>query len=1023
MSKPPPPPSPAFLLFLVYLPLTVISQSSDELAILLAVKRQWSNPEALRSWTATSSSPCGWPEVGCSDAGAVAELHLSNMNITSETPSIICGLKSLSTLNLSWNFIPGQFPTALYNCSNLHVLDLSQNCLSGPVPTDIDRLSSSLQYIDIGGNNFSGDIPPAIGRLSNLQTLYLYMNEFEGAFLAEIGELSNLEFLSMAFNSFAPAAIPEEFGKLQKLKFLWMKECNLVGKIPANFSGLAALEHLDLSGNTLTGPIPSGLFSLKNLSYVYLFHNNLSGEIPSSIAALNLVEIDISMNNLTGPIPEDFGNLRDLTVLSLYMNRLSGEIPASIGSLPSLVSFKVFTNNLTGVLPPEFGQHSPLEGFEVANNRFSGELPKNLCSNGALIGVVAFSNNLSGEIPASLGSCETLRTIQLYDNNFTGKVPPGVWTIPNIKSLMISGNSFSGSLPAKIAWNLSRIEISNNRFSGQIPAGVSSWSNLMVFEASNNLLSGSIPGELTWLSHLTTLSLDGNQLSGEFPTTIVSWRSLTSLNVSRNKISGPIPAAVGSLPDLLSLDMSNNQLSGEIPAELGNLSLTTLNLSSNKLSGRIPNQYDNLAYETSFLNNPGLCAGNPALNLRNCSIRGPNSSHLSSKYLALVLALALAVLFAIAISTLVIVRDYRRRKIRQDLATWKLTSFHRLDFTEANILSNLTDCNLIGCGGSGKVYKISIGDSGEFVAVKRIWNGRKLDSKHGKEFLAEVEILGTIRHSNIVKLLCCISSDDSKLLVYEYKENESLDRWLHQSKRKLIGFGSIPMGRGSLDWATRLKVAIGAAQGLCYIHCDCSPPIIHRDIKSSNILLDSKFNAAIADFGLAKTLAGHGDAHTMSAVAGSFGYFAPEYAYSTRVNEKIDVYSFGVVLLELVTGKEANCADGNTSLAEWAWQHFTQGKPIVEAIDEEVRHECYLESMTTMFKLGLVCTNSSPSTRPSMKEVVHILQRCNPSVAAGKNKVGPEFDATPLLGSSTYLSSYRNSRKLSGTDGYIAYSV
>ncbi|OWM86592.1 hypothetical protein CDL15_Pgr015627 [Punica granatum] len=977
------------LLTLLSVPFIVISQnpSSDELTILLNIKQLWGDPPSLVSWTNTSSSPCGWPGVNCTATGAVSELHLSDKNITTEIPPIICGLKSLTTLVLSWNYIPGQFPSSLYNCTNLQVLDLSMNYFVGPIPSDIDRLSS-LQYIDLGGNNFSGDIPPAIGKLSNLQTLYLYQNEFNGTFPREIGDLSNLEVLGMAYNTkFVPAMIPGEFGNLRRLTFLWMTECNLIGEIPERMTNLSALEHLDLSRNMLTGPIAEGLFSLKNLSRLYLFHNKLSGQMPSSVSALNLVEIDLAMNNLTGPIPEDLGKLQSLTVLKLYSNNLSGEIPASIGKIPSLLIFRVFTNSLSGILPPDLGLHSALEAFEVSNNQFSGQLPQNLCANGVLTGVVANSNNLTGEIPESLGNCRTLRTLQLYNNNFTGIVPSGIWTLFNLSSLMISGNSFSGSLPTRTAWNLSRIEINNNRFSGQIPAEISSWSS-------------------------------------ELPPNIISWRSLTSLNVSRNKISGPIPAAVGSLPDLLNLDLSSNQLSGEIPLELGNLELTTLNLSSNKLSGKIPNEFNNLAYETSFLNNPNLCANNPVLNLHSCSVRSRDSDQLSPKYLILVLALALAVFFVTLLSSLLIIRDYRRRKIRRDLSTWKLTSFHRLDFTEANILSSLRDDNLIGYGGSGKVYRISIGRSGDYVAVKRIWNGRKLDARHEKEFLAEVEILGTIRHSNIVKLLCCISSDDSKLLVYEYKENESLDRWLHQRKRKLNS-GASSAFQAFLDWPTRLQIAIGAAQGLCYMHHDCSPPIIHRDVKSSNILLDSEFNSSIADFGLAKTLVRQGEAYTMSAVAGSFGYFAPEYAYTTKVNEKIDVYSFGVVLLELVTGKEPNNGDENMSLAEGAWRHFAEGKPIEEALDKEIKKQCHSEDMTTVFKLGLICTSNSPSTRPSMKEVLHILRKCSASETWERKTVGREFDVTPLLGNATYLSSYRKSKKLPIEDGSgsLAYSV
>uniref|UniRef100_A0A5B6YGN3 Putative receptor-like protein kinase HSL1 n=1 Tax=Davidia involucrata TaxID=16924 RepID=A0A5B6YGN3_DAVIN len=1000
--------------FLTLIPFQVNSQSPNtDRTILLNLKQQWGNPPLIQSWN-SSSSPCDWPEIICT-TGTVTGIILQDKNITEKIPPSLCDLANLTVLVLALNSIPGEFPTVLYNCSKLQYLDLSQNNFVGPIPADIDRIST-LWYIDLGANNFSGDIPPAFGRLLELKTLRLNSNLFNGTFPAEIGNLSNLENLFMAYNPFVPTAIPPEFGKLKKLTFMWMRETNIIGNIPESFSNLSSLGHLDLSRNSLQGTIPRGLFSLKNLSYVYLYKNRLSGEIPSSIQSFNLTEIDLSMNNLTGSIPEDFGKLQRLQILSLFSNQLSGQIPPSISLIPTLRIFKLFSNNLSGVLPPELGLHSKLEGFEVSDNQFTGKLPENLCAGGTLLGVVAFSNNLTGDVPKSLGSCDTLLTVQLFSNNFSGEIPSGLWTSLNLFSLMLSDNSFSGELPSKVAWNLSRLEISNNKFSGQIPAGISSWVRLVVFKASNNLFSGEIPSELTELPQVTTLLLDGNQFTGQFPSEIVSWKWLNTLNLARNKLYGQIPAMIGSLPNLLVIDLSDNQFSGPIPPELGHLKLTSLNLSSNQLTGKIPDEFANLAYETSFLNNSKLCATHPISNLPSCYAKSRNSGEVSPRLLAMILVSAVLVLLITVVFTLFVVRDYRRKKARRHLATWKLTSFQRLDFTKANILSSLTENNLIGSGGSGKVYRISVNYSGEYVAVKRIWSNSKLDPKLETQFLAEIEILSTIRHSNIVKLLCCISSDNSKLLVYEYMENHSLDRWLHGKKRRALSLTS-SVHSIVLDWPRRLQIAIGAAQGLCYMHHDCSPPIIHRDVKSSNILLDSEFKARIADFGLAKILVKSGEPNTMSAVAGSFGYIAPEYAYTTKVNEKIDVYSFGVVLLELATGREANDGDEHTSLAEWAWRCHGEEISIVDMLDEEMKESCYLEEMTSVFKLGLICTSASPSSRPSMKDVLQILRRYSCLEGYGGKKVGSEYDVAPLLGSGKYLSSYKCGTKKESEEG------
>ncbi|KAK2991810.1 hypothetical protein RJ640_006370 [Escallonia rubra] len=985
--------------------------STTERTTLLNLKHQWGDPASLQAWN-SASSPCDWPEILCDTSNTtVTGLLLRSKIFSQSIPSSICDLKNLSVIVLAYNNISGPFPAALYNCLKLEYLDLSQNAFIGLIPADIYSIST-LTYLDLDANNFTGDIPPEIGLLSGLQALYLHSNLFNGTFPAEIGNLSNLEVLTLAYNGFAPMKIPPEFGKLKRLKFLWLREANLIGEIPDTLGNLSGLQKLDMCLNNLNGNIPPGLFLLKNLSSILLYNNRLSGPIPSLIESLNLTQIDLSANNLTGAIPESFGSLQQLELLNLFRNELTGGIPSSISLIPTLKIFRVFFNNLSGELPPEFGLHSRLEGFEVSNNQLTGKLPGNLCAGGSLSGVVAFSNNLTGEIPKSLGNCASLRTVQLYNNNFSGEVPSGMWTSFNLSSLMLSNNLFSGNLPSNLAWNMSRLEISNNRFSGGIPAGVSSWTSLVVFKASNNLFSGKIPVELSGLSQVITLVLDGNSFSGEFPSQILSWKSLTALNLARNDLSGSIPPVIGSLPDLLDLDLSENQFSGQIPLELGHLPLTSLNLSSNQLSGKIPSEFDNMAYENSFLNNPNLCATNLLSSVRSCVAKNSNSDKLSSKTLAVILVLAIAVFLVTVVLTLFVVRDYRKKKHRRDIETWKLTSFQRLDFTEVNILSSLIENNMIGSGGSGKVYQIAIGRTGEYVAVKRIWSNRKLEHSLEREFLAEVQILGTIRHSNIVKLLCCISSENSKLLVYEYMENQSFDKWLHGKKRTAPYMSNL-VHHVAMDWPRRLQIAVGAAQGLCYMHHDCTPPIIHRDVKSSNILLDSEFNARIADFGLAKILAKRGEPDTMSSVAGSFGYMAPEYAYTTKVNEKIDVYSFGVVLLELVTGREPSDGAEHTSLAEWAWKHYGEGKSVGDLLDKEIEEPCYVDEMTKVLKLGLICTSTLPSSRPSMKEVLQILRRCNPLEGHKDKKVGAEYDAAPLLGNDKYLSSYKRSEKVS----------
>ncbi|CAO2816766.1 unnamed protein product [Amaranthus hypochondriacus] len=999
------------LLFSI-LPFLVTSQSpSSELEILLKVKQQWRNQPPMDSWSSTISH-CNWPGINCTDGQSVTGISLHSQNIMGEIPPSICDLKNLTFLDLGNNSIPGKFPTFLYNCTKLQSLDLSNNYFVGELPNDINKLSSNLQNLSISVNNFTGDIPISLGHLTGLISLHMDSNKF-GTFPAELGNLENLEELVLAYNSFSSMSLPKELGKLKKLKLFWMTSCNLIGEIPKDFANLTSLEHLDLSINKLVGEIPSGLFLIESLTYLYLYRNRLSGSLPASIKSLNLMEFDVSANYLTGPISEDFGKMSNLEIFYLFQNQFNGTIPHSLGKLPSLLKLRVFENRFTGTIPPEMGLHSNLIEIDVSNNGLTGPLPEHLCSGGTIIGVVAFNNYLNGSIPNGLGQCNSLIAVHLYNNSMTGDVPDGLWTSQHMMQLLLHNNHFSGKLPENVAVNLSLIDISNNKFSGKIPRSVSTgWRNLLEFKASNNLIMDSVPLELTSLHILNTLLLDGNQLTGELPSKIVSWVRLNTLNLSHNQLSGSIPSVLGSLPGLNYLDLSDNHFSGQIPFELGQLQFSSLNLSSNHLTGRIPYRLDSDAYNSSYLNT-NLCSSTGLLALPKCSIHNPN---FSSKYLALIIVLSILVILAIGYFVVFVRSEIRKRMDKENEETWKLTSFHNLDFTEEKICNSLKENNVIGYGGSGKVYKIPINQRGDVVAVKRIGNEKKTDEKSEKEFNAEVQILGTIRHSNIVKLLCCISSEKSRLLVYEYMENQSLDKWIHSNKTRPVSLINGVVHDVVLDWPARLKIAIDAAQGLSYMHNGCSFPIIHRDVKSSNILLDSEFNAKIADFGLARILTKQEGLYT--AVAGSFGYMAPEYCSTPKVNEKIDIYSFGVVLLELVTGKEPHIGDEFSSLADWALSYYNKGLPIEDALDQELRQPCYLDEMILVFQIGLMCTSKLPDHRPPMTEVLRLLQQKRSSDNFGRVKEMKDREFSPLLGDEVYISSCKSSKRTVDEEAY-----
>ncbi|CAN6576413.1 unnamed protein product [Malus baccata var. baccata] len=865
-----------------------------------------------------------------------------------------------------------------------------------------------VMILDLEAQELVGSLPHSIGNLTYLTGINLRHNHFRGEILQEMGRLRSLQYLNMSYNSF-------------------------VGKIPTNISYCTQLMMLDVSSNMIIGSIPDQLSSLLNLTHLWVYGNNLTGTIPSWIgnfSSLNTLYLDT--NNFQGSIPNEFGHLTSLGKFVLGLNNLSGIVPSSIYNISSLYVFDVTQNQLHGELPPNVGITLPnLEQFYISLNKFTGAFPLSLANASRLQSLDFSLNGLTGTLPAeSLGSLQSLVWLNV-DRNKLGSGKTGdlnflsfLANCTSLEMLGLHGNRFGGELPGSIAnlsTHLKYLTLGKNLIHGSIPNGIGNLENLILLILEYNELDGSFPEGIGKLRKLEAVYLGSNRFSGPIPSLVVGdLVNLAELDVSRNKLSGEIPVALGSCTSLLRLylegnefegripqslkalrgmeeiDMSRNNLSGQIPEFLGNfMFLMYLNLSHNDFEGELPKEgiFSN-ASGISILGNDRVCGGIPQLLLPACSNKKPHSSHgLLKEVIPITCALALV----IVVSCFIVARSRRKLVTLPSHKDWKLgVSYSEL----VESTNGFSMANLIGMGSFGSVYKGIIPIDGTVVAVK-VLNLQQEGAFNS--FIRECNALRSIRHRNLLKIITVCSSidnqgDDFKSLVFEYMENGSLDAWLHP-----IDDENSEMKR--LNLVQRLNIAIDVASALDYLHHHCDTPIVHCDLKPSNVLLDEDMVAHVGDFGLARFLLEASDdpshSQTMSTgLKGSIGYIPPENGMGGQVSTLGDVYRFGILLLEMFTGKRPTDDMFKDGLSIHQFIASSMHDHVLEIIDpsllnvgEDDDDRCgnetkerpftrYLEQspvqgrrleecLVSVMQLGLACSAITPGERMLMNVVVN----------------------------------------------------
>ncbi|CAL8165545.1 unnamed protein product [Prunus armeniaca] len=707
-----------------------------------------------------------------------------------------------------------------------------------------------------------------------------------GSLSPHIGNLTFLSGLNLELNHFHNV-IPQEIGHLFRLKYPNLSNNSFSGEIPSNLSACSSLIWLRLGFNKLIGKIPFHLGSLQKLERVQLHYNNLSGLLPSSLGNLS------SVKSVSG-----IYNLSSLAKFSLPYNQLEG---IDFGGLTSLWWLVLASNSLgTGEADDlnffnSLSRCRNLQILDLSDNQFGGVLPNSISNfSNQLVSLRVGRNQLSGSIPSGI------------ENNFV-----------NLTELTMEKNNFSGSIPAIIGnlWMLRRLDLSENEFSGLIPSSLANITQLYALYLQNNRLTGTIPLSFGNLSYLQELDLSQNHLNGtipkqlmrELPSSLGSCVSLEHLHLEGNFFEGTIPPSFSSLRGLQDLDLSHNYLSGQIPVFFQHFSLVNLNLSFNHFVGGVPTGgvFKNTS-AISVAGNQKLCGGVPELEFPAC---------------------------------IAIIWQLRKMKAKPSTDASPTKEFH-LKVSYETLLqgtSGFSSANLIGTGSFGSVYKGILGPNDTAVAVKVLYLHQEGALK---SFVAECEAPRNIRHRNLVKILTACSSldfqgNDFKALIYEHMPNGSLESWLHPISEA----GDVDGDLRILSLLQRLNIAIDVASALDYLHHYCQDPIVHCDLKPSNILLDNDLIAHVGDFGLAR--------------------FVPEATTRCNLNQSSSVGLKGTVGYAAPGGRgedeELTCEE----------------KCIVGQGKDDLNQDC----LVAILKIGVACSVESPRGRMDISHVVKELKQ------------------------------------------------
>ncbi|KAJ9178362.1 hypothetical protein P3X46_010250 [Hevea brasiliensis] len=994
-----------------------LANETDKFALLKFKAGISSDPHQIfNSWN--HSFPfCQWYGITCSSRHQrVTSMVLEGHNLIGSISPYIGNLSFLRILNLRNNSFNGQIPQEIGNLFRFREFYLNNNTIEGEIPVNLTRCSR-LRILRLSWNNLTGKIPAELGSLPMLEDLRFRANNLNGKIPPFLGNLSLLNIL-VGENMELEGNIPDELGRLTSLTFFSFGLNKLSGVFPLSIFNISSLNVISIPQNKLCCSLPNNIgFTLPNLQSFSISNNLFSGPIPNSFCNASQLEmLDVGENNFTGQVPNCLGNLQSLWLVRVAVNNLgynsAGDL-AFLRSLKNCSNLKILGfsyNNFGGILPNSVANLSvQLNQLYFGANQIAGIIPDAFENFINLVSLYMQNNLFTGVIPSSIGKLRKLQLLFLHENGLSGQIPSSIGNLTQLSLLSISQNNFEGNIPAGIGncKNLQYLDISGNNLNGSIPKEVLRLPSLFQnLNLSHNSLNGDLPTDVGRLTNIITLDVSGNLLFGEIPRTIGFCSNMEYLHMQGNFFQGIIPSSMASLKGLQVLDLSQNNLTGEIPKDLQSLRFVLyLNLSFNNLAGEIPTEgvFRN-ASTISLMGNNKLCGGVPELHQPKC----PTKAMKKGKSIAIKLAIIIPCVILGAVLMLAFLLSYRRRvsKKKSSASSKEMDRLIRVSYRDLyDATSGFSADNLIGSGTFGSVYKGFLNQMERPVAVKVLKLGTMGASK---SFMAECKVLRRVRHRNLVKLFTYCSSIDYKqnefkALVYEFMGKASLEKWLYHD------INSNNQSR-NLNFLQRLNIAIDVASALHYIHDLCEIPIIHCDLKPSNVLLDDDMVAHLSDFGLAKLLLNTNDASQTQTssigIRGTVGYAAPEYGMGSITSKEGDVYSYGILVLEIFSGKRPTdkMFEDRLNLHNFVKdalpKRLTQitdptilsrrmeETPTTDTeIDEQIEINAEAESsnnanvsrtsiakqkdcLISVFKVGVACSVESPKDRMSMRDVV-----------------------------------------------------